>query len=592
VWSTPLGEAPIGSPVYFFAVYDAPAAVTGKLSYTADNNAELSVNDAVVSNVADVASVRTSVVQLRDGLNFVQIKASNTDATCGASYAGLLASLQVDGAVVLRTELSSWQFGAQPRALSTIDPNLAACRLSTAEPTPLPTRLPSARPSARPSGPTPLPTARPSGTPSRRPTSAPTSAPTRATGAPTPQPTYARQPFVKLRMPQGFAQQTSLFRALVDGTDYWNAVTSTSLRPLTFGNKAVDLSAACGQGVAIPEFFDVPNMVVFAQFSSPLDTAAPLLAGAVCAWSDAAGGTAGSLFPRAAVLSINAELWLSSFPQGFAQAVKDELGRLVKPARAIVPAFPENVTLLNDTGISVVPLDAPVGCAVDFGPLGIAPWGGALAGWTDRSAHWIWNGTAFGDSPSGTDVFIYAVLDVAAPVFATVSYTADNDAELAVNGEVVSGGSDWTRPVTSTVQLQQGSNLVVFRASNRDAPTAPPGRRLAGLLVSVSIDGGVVLRSQRGPWLASLQPPSAVTPALLAAVATCAKATATAAQQDAGDADATATALAPAAVAALAATSAILVAALVVVARRRRARHERAMAGTALPGTEAHDGIL
>jgi hypothetical protein len=187
IWNAGYNQALGQQTLYFYAVYNAAAAGTAMISYTADNTAELSVNDVVVSNGSDWGVTYTSTVTLKQGTNIVQIKARNTDTCTGAcSFAGLIASMKVGTAVVLRTGIASWQVSSQPRSLTIFDPTLTSCAIATKMPTKAPTKAPSkapSTPSAAPSTPsaapsTPQPTAQPTSQPTAQPTSQPTSQPT------------------------------------------------------------------------------------------------------------------------------------------------------------------------------------------------------------------------------------------------------------------------------------------------------------------------------------------------------------------------------------------------------------------------------
>jgi hypothetical protein len=83
----------------------------------------------------------TSTVSLKQGPNLIQIRAVNQDAPGSLATAGLIASMTVNGVVVLRTERKSWQVSMQPRSLTALDPTNSLCTTSaptselTAQPT-------------------------------------------------------------------------------------------------------------------------------------------------------------------------------------------------------------------------------------------------------------------------------------------------------------------------------------------------------------------------------------------------------------------------------------------------------------------------
>jgi hypothetical protein len=76
IWNAPDGEAlgnstGAGNIVYFFAVYNAAAAGTAKMYFTADNWAELSVNDVVIATAVDLALIYSATFPLKLGTNVI-----------------------------------------------------------------------------------------------------------------------------------------------------------------------------------------------------------------------------------------------------------------------------------------------------------------------------------------------------------------------------------------------------------------------------------------------------------------------------------------------------------------------------------------
>jgi hypothetical protein len=141
VWNTEFASSPSNVPLYFLAVINVKTATPAVVKYTADNAAELSVNDVVISSADNWNFATTSTVSLKEGQNVIQIKAVNLGGDLPLTAAGLIASMTIDGVVVLRTERKSWQVSLQPRNLTTLDPTLSSCPLATLPPTGAPTTM-------------------------------------------------------------------------------------------------------------------------------------------------------------------------------------------------------------------------------------------------------------------------------------------------------------------------------------------------------------------------------------------------------------------------------------------------------------------
>jgi hypothetical protein len=178
IWYTPLGQSPnnVAKPAYFFTVYNSASATSATLYWTADDVAELTINDQTLSSggtVSEWATIKQASVSLRAGANVLQFRCGNTNVNNAANgNAGLLVSLKVGSAFVLRSQLAGWQYSFSPRNGTTLDTSLSSCAVST----PVPTRQPSQQPSRAPTAaPSPFPSKRPSA-----PTSAPSEAPSRA----------------------------------------------------------------------------------------------------------------------------------------------------------------------------------------------------------------------------------------------------------------------------------------------------------------------------------------------------------------------------------------------------------------------------
>lgn len=83
-----------------------------------------------------------------------------------------------------------------------------------------------------------------------------------------------------------------------------------------------------------------------------------------------------------------------------------------------------------------------------------------------------------------------------------LTVSADDEAEVFLNGVLVARSLDWRRPSRSevTVRLNQGENVIAIKALTKDGPTAP-----RGLLVHFNLAGNVNLVSD-ATWLTSTRP--------------------------------------------------------------------------------------
>jgi hypothetical protein len=141
-------------------------------------------------------------------------------------------------------------------------------------------------------------------------------------------------------------------------------------------------------------------------------------------------------------------------------------------------------------------------CVADLSEWGGGPWTTELVGWSDQYAHWIWNapmGQAYGD---GDIVYFEAVHNATAAGTATMSFTADNWAQLSVNGLVIGTSTDWMITYNATVNLKLGTNVIQFMANNTDSHCAG-ACSFAGLIASMKVGTNVVLRTGPTGWQAS-----------------------------------------------------------------------------------------
>jgi hypothetical protein len=107
----------------------------------------------------------------------------------------------------------------------------------------------------------------------------------------------------------------------------------------------------------------------------------------------------------------------------------------------------------------------------------------------DAGANWIWNVPSAVADAAASEVYFQATLAVAATTDAVAFFTADNAAELRVNGDVVGAIGDWGASATATFTLQPGDNDIAVRATNWGGP--------AGLIASIrdASTGAVLLNT-------------------------------------------------------------------------------------------------
>ena len=74
IWSKGPGRVNENAITYYFAVYNAATAGTATMWFTADNWAELSVNDVVIATSLDRTVTYNATFNLTQGPNVIQFK--------------------------------------------------------------------------------------------------------------------------------------------------------------------------------------------------------------------------------------------------------------------------------------------------------------------------------------------------------------------------------------------------------------------------------------------------------------------------------------------------------------------------------------
>jgi hypothetical protein len=118
-----------GNRSYFTAVYSASTAVRATIYYTGDNSPELTVNGKKsYGSPRDWKTLATSQVILVPGLNYIQFKVEDD----GGSAAGLLASMQINGAFGQLFTDTTWQVTRDPLRGSATDTSACLPKASCA----------------------------------------------------------------------------------------------------------------------------------------------------------------------------------------------------------------------------------------------------------------------------------------------------------------------------------------------------------------------------------------------------------------------------------------------------------------------------
>jgi hypothetical protein len=164
-----------------------------------------------------------------------------------------------------------------------------------------------------------------------------------------------------------------------------------------------------------------------------------------------------------------------------------ELFPPVPPPPAFAPAppggsGPNSVACAADTPRAAVYLTAPAHTTSS---------GFAWADFSivDASAAWIWNTpNAAADAPSA-QAYFSATLTLAAPADVLLFFSADNSAEVSLNGTVVASVSDWSKVASVAASLPAGDTPLSVRAVNWAGP--------AGLVLTVrdAVTGAVLLNT-------------------------------------------------------------------------------------------------
>ena len=107
----------------------------------------------------------------------------------------------------------------------------------------------------------------------------------------------------------------------------------------------------------------------------------------------------------------------------------------------------------------------------------------------DASAAWIWNTPNAASEAPSAQAFFSATLTLAAPTDVLLFFTADNSADVSLNGTVVASLSDWSKVGSVAASLPAGDTPVSVSAINWGGP--------AGMILSVrdAVTGAVLLNT-------------------------------------------------------------------------------------------------
>lgn len=111
-----------------------------------------------------------------------------------------------------------------------------------------------------------------------------------------------------------------------------------------------------------------------------------------------------------------------------------------------------------------------------------------------QTPEWIWHGDT-----NATTIFLRKTFRTPPLIWnSRLTVSADDQAEIFLNGVAVARCTDWQHPTRSevTVRLNQGENVIAIKAHSRSAP--------AGVLAHLNLGGAVNLVSD-GTWLASTE---------------------------------------------------------------------------------------
>jgi hypothetical protein len=130
--------------------------------------------------------------------------------------------------------------------------------------------------------------------------------------------------------------------------------------------------------------------------------------------------------------------------------------------------------------------------AYDVALYGGGPWG-ALSGWTDTTARWLWASSDYANDPSNYALFYCSYNNTTGSTMTncTLKTTCDNEITVYLNKTLLGTGTDWTTASTYTVSLNTGINL--FQMVCKNVSLGP-----TGLIFSLTNGiGTVILRSDQ-----------------------------------------------------------------------------------------------